>query len=191
MRLVDSQGQRLYLTPEERERYFLATMDLKPEKRLFCQLLYYTGCRLSEALAVRSSDVDLETMTVRLGLDEPEDVQRTILLPDRYLAALKRTFHLRRRAPYQRKGKRLWEDSQTTGWRTVKRALALAKIEGPHASPKGVRHGFGVACVLQGIPLPQIQRWMGHRQLSTTEVYLQVLDLDERVLAKRVWAAVD
>ena len=43
-----------------------------------------------------------------------------------------------------------------------------AGLEGVPASPKGLRHGFGVAAVTAGIPLNLVQKWLGHAQLSTT-----------------------
>jgi integrase/recombinase XerD len=32
-----------------------------------------------------------------------------------------------------------------TGWRAVHAVMENAGLDGPHASPKGLRHGFGVA----------------------------------------------
>jgi hypothetical protein len=54
-----------------------------------------------------------------------------------------------------------------TGWRVV-HAVMEGRQDGPHASPKGVRHGFGVAAA---IPLNLVQKWLGHAQLSTTAIY--------------------
>jgi integrase/recombinase XerD len=36
--------------------------------------------------------------------------------------------------------------------------MAAARLDGPHASPKGLRHGFGVAAVSVGIPLNLVQK---------------------------------
>jgi site-specific recombinase XerD len=40
--------------------------------------------------------------------------------------------------------------------------METAGIAGPKASPKGLRHGFGVACIENGIPLNLVLRWLGH-----------------------------
>ena len=51
--LYDEHGNRKYLTPEEREAFFKAIPNaLDREKRTFALMLYYSGCRISEALAV-------------------------------------------------------------------------------------------------------------------------------------------
>ena len=49
-----------------------------------------------------------------------------------------------------------------TGWRAVHEVTAAARLEGPHASSKGLRHGFGVPAVSAGIPLNLVQKWLGH-----------------------------
>jgi integrase len=70
-------------------------------------------------------------------------------------------------------GIRLWPWSRMTGWRAVHAVMEDAGLDGPHASPKGLRHGFGVAAVSAGIPLNLVQRWLGHAQLTTTAIYWQ------------------
>ena len=62
-----------------------------------------------------------------------------------------------------------------------------AQIAGPHATPKGLRHGFGIAAVEAQVPLHLIQRWLGHAQLSTTVLYLEAVDAEERNVARRMW----
>ena len=47
-----------------------------------------------------------------------------------------------------------------TGWRAVHDVMMAARLEGPHASQKGLRHGFGVAVVSAGIPLSMVQKWL-------------------------------
>lgn len=53
----------------------------------------------------------------------------------------------------KRRGVRLWPRSRMSGWRAVHAVMAAAKLDGPHASAKGLRHGFGAAAVSAGIPL--------------------------------------
>jgi len=62
-----------------------------------------------------------------------------------------------------------------------------AGIAGPQASPKGLRHGFGVAAVQAGIPLNMVQKWLGHAQLSTTAIYADAVGAEEQEIAERMW----
>jgi integrase/recombinase XerD len=74
-----------------------------------------------------------------------------------------------------------------TGWRRVREVMAQAGIRGPHASPKGLRHGFGVAAVTSGVPLNLVQKWLGHAQLSTTAIYADAVGDEEHAIADAMW----
>jgi len=82
---------------------------------------------------------------------------------------------------------RVWNFSRPTGYRLVKDCMARAGVTGGMASPKGLRHGFAVACLAQKIPLPTVQKWLGHARMETTAIYLEVSGDEERELAKRLW----
>ena len=56
----------------------------------------------------------------------------------------------------------LWPWSRMTAFRRVQEVIAAAAIpDGPHACPKGLRHGFGVQAVSRGIALNMVQKWLG------------------------------
>ena len=74
-----------------------------------------------------------------------------------------------------------------TGWRAVHAVMEAAGLDGPHASPKGLRHGFGVAAVSAGIPLNLVQKWLGHAQLTTTAIYADAVGAEEKDIARRMW----
>ncbi|MGU3423086.1 tyrosine-type recombinase/integrase [Methylobacterium sp. D54C] len=57
-RLHTPRGHRKYLNPDKRRRFLVAADRAAPELRAFCHLLAWTGCRLSEALALASADLD-------------------------------------------------------------------------------------------------------------------------------------
>ncbi len=65
---------------------------------------------------------------------------------------------------------RLWPWSRTTDWGRVKQVMENAGIVGSHASPKGLRHSFGVHAVQSGVPLNLVQRWLGHAKMATTAI---------------------
>ena len=82
---------------------------------------------------------------------------------------------------------RIWEFSRPTAYRMIKAKMEEAGVTGGMAMPKGLRHGHGVACASRNVPLPTIQRWLGHAYLKTTAIYLDVQGVEERNFAKRVW----
>ena len=73
------------------------------------------------------------------------------------------------------------------GWRVVHRIMQDAGLDGPHASPKGLRHGFGVQAVSKGIALNMVQKWLGHAQLTTTAIYADAVGEEEQSIAARMW----
>jgi integrase/recombinase XerD len=96
-----------------------------------------------------------------------------------------------RAAAQARRGKgrdsRLWAWSRVTAWRKVQAVMEMAGLAGPHATPKGLRHGFGVQAVSAGIPLNLVQKWLGHAQLSTTAIYADAMGAEEQSIAARMW----
>ena len=65
--------------------------------------------------------------------------------------------------------------------------MARANIRGLQASPKGLRHGFGVHAVQSGVPLNLVQKWLGHAQLSTTAIYTNAVGPEEYAIAEKMW----
>ncbi len=191
MSLYGRDGRRKYLTAEERAAFLKAAESAERDVRTFCGLLAYSGCRISEALAVTADRVDLGAGLVVLESLKKRrpGVYRAVPLPPALLDALDLAHGLRKaqRRPDGGKGVVLWPWSRMTAWRRVAAVMAAAGISGPHATPKGLRHGFGVAAVSAGIPLNLAQRWMGHAQLSTTAIYAEAVGEEERNIASRMW----
>ncbi len=55
------------------------------------------------------------------------------------------------------------------------------------ATPKGLRHPFGISAVSKGIPLNLAQRWLGHAQVSTTAIYADRVGEEAKSIASRMW----
>ena len=66
MRIYDQQGQRLYLSREERGAFLEAANQESPEARLFCHVLHDTGCRPSEALPWPPTAFNLPSVPLHL-----------------------------------------------------------------------------------------------------------------------------
>ena len=67
--------------------------------------------------------------------------------------------------------------------------MQQAGIHGPHATPKGLRHGFGVAPISACVPLNLVQKWLGHARLTTTAIYTNAVGTEEQSIAARMWEA--
>jgi integrase len=186
MRLYDTQGQRLYLTGSERDDFRDAAEQAPREVRTYCHTLLYTGCRPSEALALTTSRVDFQAQAITFESRKKRrpGIYRAIPAPAALLDALDLVHGIRDRKTRSR----LWTWSLRTAYTRVIEVMEAAGIAGPQATPKGLRHGFGVACIEKGIPLNLVQRWLGHAQLATTAIYADAMGEEERGIAARLWA---
>jgi integrase len=192
MRLHTPDGLRKYLTAGERDAFLRAAEQADRTVRTLCMTLAYSGCRLSEALALTADRVDLAAGVVVLETLKKRrpGVYRAVPVPPSLLEALDLVHGIRELQARRGKGRgiRLWPWSRMTGWRAVHAVMQDARLDGPHASPKGLRHGFGVAAVSAGIPLNLVQKWLGHAQLSTTAIYADAVGAEEQDIARRMWA---
>ena len=150
MQIYDPQGHRLYLTGSERAAFRTAAEAAPREVRTYCWTLLYTGCRPSEALALTADRVDFRAavLTFESKKKRRPGLYRAVPVPATLLDALDLVHGLRDRATRTY----LWTWSLKTAYTRVIEIMARAGIAGPQASPKGLRHGFGVACIEKGIP---------------------------------------
>jgi integrase/recombinase XerD len=192
MALHTATGARKYLTAGERDA-FLRQADVADRPvRTLCMTLAYAGCRLSEALALTADRVDLAAgvLTIESLKKRRTGIYRAVPVPPALLETLDMVHGIRDAKSRRGKGhgERLWPWSRMTGWRAVHAVMEAAGLDGVHASPKGLRHGFGVAAVTAGIPLNLVQKWLGHAQLSTTAIYANAVGAEEKDIAQRMWA---
>lgn len=180
-------GARKYVTIEERRRFIAAASTLPETKRLFLLMLVWTGARISEVLAIRQMDVQLDRGLVLLRtLKRRRFALREIPLPPALLSAL-HVFLRSRPCGGEASAAHLWPWCRTTAWRLIRRMMRCAGIHGPQACPRGLRHGFAVAALQSGVPVMLLQRWLGHARLSTTAIYAAVSGPEERSLATDLW----
>lgn len=191
--LFNTKGKRLYCTIEERTRFLKAAENASRDVRTFCTVLAYTGCRPSEALGLTLQHIDIEAKSITFETlkKRRSGVFRAVPVPDNVLDALDLVHGVRE--AQQRKTEELhqfiWSWSRSTAYEKVKRIMREAKIEGPQATSKGLRHAFAIAALQADVPLNLVSRWMGHTKLENTAIYANALGAEERDLARRFWGS--
>jgi integrase len=183
--LYNRSGQRKYLTRAETLRFLRAAQSQSAPVRHFCWVLAASGCRISEGLALTARNFDFHAGTLVLAClkKRGKKVFRAIPLPRDLLQSLKKWLA----SIDAGRDQRLWGWSRMTGYRRVCDVMYDAGITGDFASPKGLRHGFGINAVQSGVPLNLIQRWLGHADLKTTAIYTSAMGAEEREIASRMW----
>jgi integrase len=194
--LTDSvTGHRKYLNKEERKAFFTATQLQEAKIKYLSQFIYYTGCRLSEALEVTPARLDYanKTVTIRTlkqGTRNGEQVirYRSNELPESFLNELQGVYNmLKLQGSPKTSDRPLWPVTDRTARKYVKQVMEVAEIVGKHATPRGLRHSMGVSLAMNKVPANIIQKVLGHASEANTMVYLDVVQDERRELVSQVW----
>ncbi|MEE8059924.1 MAG: tyrosine-type recombinase/integrase, partial [Pseudomonadales bacterium] len=78
------------------------------------------------------------------------------------------------------KDDRIFSITRQHAHRIVRDACIKGGIEKTRSHPHVLRHSFSVNAVLQRVPLPILQKWLGHSDIKNTMVYIQILNQDTR-----------
>lgn len=142
------------------------------------EVLYATGIRVSELVALNVEDVNLNMGFIKCNgkgmkdrvipigniamkaLSEYIYKYRVMLLRDQNEKALFVNFHGRRMT---RQG----------FWKIIKQYTKLAKID-KEITPHTLRHCFAVHLIENGADLKSVQEMLGHSDISTTQIYTQM-----------------
>lgn len=174
---VYRQHKREPLTQDEANRLANAC-DTALEKLVIWTLLD-TGLRLREFTGLRQASIDWQSHRIIVrGKAGPYGTAakiRPVPMSNRIRPLLEHWFALHKTI----RGPR-------SVWHTVKIVAGRAAITRP-CSPHVLRHTFAVTCIQKGISLPTVQRLLGHDQLSTTAIYLNIAPEEALAEFYRKW----
>lgn len=194
MTLFTQLGERKYLSGKERARFLKALAVLTdPKDRTFCECIFWTGCRPSEALGLTAINIDIdEGMVIVRSLKKRGKLKgrhfRPIPVPSDFLERLEHVHSLREARHISAQAhKKLWTFSRTTAWRRMQTVMEAAGLTGVKSSARGLRHSLGVHAAVTKVPETRIKKWLGHASLGTTEIYLDAAGEEDRSIAERMW----
>jgi len=153
----------------------------KPQRdRALLEMLYASGMRVTELVSLDVSDVNLASGTVRVRGKKASSKERIIPVGDRALEALRTYVNRGRmqlvRDPEERalflnhRGQRLTRQGL---WLIIKHYVDEVGIS-EDVTPHTLRHSFAAHKLSQGKSLQDIQKLLGHANISTTQVYQHV-----------------
>lgn len=183
---LPKQPQRLprgVLTKSEARRLIEATPTTKPRDirdRTILEVLYASGIRRAELLALTIYDADLQTATLRIEHGKG-NTTRVVPLTQSAIAALKLYMEEARSVFAREAGQvRLFVSTRSGGplddddiVRIVRKAATRAGIK-KHVTPHTLRHTCATHLLKGRADIRQIQKLLGHRRLSSTEIYTRV-----------------
>jgi integrase/recombinase XerD len=150
--------------------------------RAMLELLYATGLRVSELVAVRMFEISLNDHVVRIiGKGSKE---RLVPLGEvaadwlrRYLASARAELLGERSSDavfVASRGKTHGAMSRQMFWGLIKKYALQAGIPAEKISPHVLRHAFATHLLNHGADLRVVQLLLGHADISTTQVYTHV-----------------
>ena len=144
-------------------------------------LMLLDGLRSCEVLTLQLEDLQLADRQLRiLGKGNKK---RVVPLPEDLLQGLRNYLQLERPLTNSPalfvclKGRRRGQPLSAAGLRSLFRYHRL-RSQVPTANPHRLRHTFGSDMVRAGISLPALQQLMGHAQIHTTMLYVQLAPQD-------------
>ncbi len=152
----------------------LSTLEAKRDKAML-ELLYASGIRVSELVALNPGDIDTEEGYLRcFGKGHKERLipihPQAALAVEQYLAETRPL--LARRSEEKalflnRRGERL---TRQGFWQKIKEYAKSANLDS-EITPHTLRHSFATHMLSGGADLRSLQELLGHANISTTQVY--------------------
>lgn len=145
--------------------------------RLILELLYSTGMRISELVAIKMDKIKLEEGLIKvLGKG---NVERQVIIGSKAKEQLKK--YLRHRSnieseflfPCERKNSKTGHISIRKVYKDVKKLLFLA-TGNDALSPHSIRHSTATHLLENGTDLMSVKELMGHSSLNSTQIYTHV-----------------
>lgn len=163
------------LSPEEVERLLEAAYRLNPKKPVYglmLKTLFYTGCRVSEFALLRAQDVHLDGEAPHLYVHKAkkDSVRYIPILPA--LAQELRVYLAGRTRGYLFESNRHDRYSPRAIQKLIHAAAKEAGIE-KRVYPHLLRHSVAQILLDRGMPLEQLQKFLGHKDLRTTQIYAE------------------
>ena len=163
------------LSPDEVQRLIAGAKNLY--HRTLLLTLYGAGLRRAEACQLRVRDIDSQRMVLRVEQGKGGR-DREIPLSPTLLAALRQYYRWMRPKTYLFPGTRHgWRaDAPITTkviWEAVRLAARKAGID-KRVTPHTLRHTYATDLLSHGADLRSVQELLGHKNVSTTQVYTHV-----------------
>jgi integrase/recombinase XerD len=171
------------LSPQQINHLFEAPQSYDPffrRDRAMLELLYATGCRVSEIANLKLQDMHLEeSYCLCRGKGDKERLvplnARAVTAVREYLEHERGKLQARRGSPAEwvllsYRGRRLRRERI---WELLKKYAKRVEAP-PEISPHTFRHSFATHLLAGGADLRQVQEMLGHASIATTQIYTHV-----------------
>ena len=167
------------LSPNEIDKlidFYNHDLFISSRNKTIIDFMYSTGCRVSELINVKESDIDIEEAFVRL--EGKGSKQRIVPLGSKVLINLESYLPLRNKDRKSKNNKLFISKSyknldRTAVFRIIKSTGVKAGIH-KELYPHILRHSAATHMLEGGCDLRTVQEFLGHSSVSTTQIYTKV-----------------
>jgi integrase/recombinase XerD len=158
------------LSRDEERRLIAHAYRMKGTRGLLIKTLFQTGARVSEFVNIKAEELFFDEQTILICKAKGGKSRYVPLMPE--LAQELRTHLGDRRVGY------LFETIDHTPYsprriqQIIKETAHEAKIT-KRVYPHLLRHSVATTLLERGMPLEQIQKFLGHAKLETTQIYAE------------------
>jgi integrase/recombinase XerD len=162
------------LSQEEIQRLINVADNIKHKSIMM--ILYSAGLRLSELINLKISDIHSDTMTVSINMSKGFKDRKTVLSAQA-LELLRKYYKQYRPKTYLFNGQ---DQLQYSGKSVQNLIKTYAKKAGIYRTitPHMLRHSFATHLIENGFDITYVQKLLGHKRITTTEVYIHVVATD-------------
>ena len=166
------------LSKVEIKKIFYTVTNIKHKAVLL--LIYNSGLRISEAISLRTEDLDLEKRTINIW-DKKRKEKRTLAVAPNIIDFLRRylvkekpnevLFPGESGTPYSARNVQLF-------FQAALKKAGITKMATVHT----LRHSYAVHALEAGMDIHLLQQILGHSFLQTTSIYNQIANIDVSLL---------
>lgn len=146
--------------------------------RVIMEILFGTGCRVSELANLKKSDINMTDGTVHI-LGKGRKHRTSYITPE--IRVVLSNYYAQRKdnSPYVLVSERLPYDKLSTS--AIQRRVKIfsdvvARATGKHITPHVYRHTFATGLVTKGANITTVSHILGHSNVQTSMTYIRVSD---------------
>jgi site-specific recombinase XerD len=162
----------VWLEMDEIYKFLEVADNEMPREGKMIRFLLATGVRVSELVGVRKRDITWQTSPASIKVLGKGRKERKVLIPDWYKDVL---------LDYSKGFKddqKLFDYCTATVQSDFRALVGMAGIQ-KHVTPHKMRHSFAVHMLRGGANIVNIQKFLGHTSLNTTQIYANADDADQ------------
>ena len=157
----------------------LLEITKRTSDKLILKLLFDTGLRAKELLSIKVSDIDFERRSITVRNTKNQET-RTVFFTETTKSLLMK--YIKSRG--LKSEDKLFNLTYNALYKRLKR---IGKKIGIDLRPHLLRHTFATIAIKKGVPLPAVQKLLGHKDIRTTQIYTHLLTTDLENIYKKTF----